>query len=171
MKEIKLSELKNTFNVINKYEGSISCGSFVVPYNQSKPVNPLTSSEKFLNSLDILYKRGDIDFEFDVEIEGKAKGLNDDIDIKNDQVIFNPKDKLIKVETIETTPKAINVGKTELDKIEESQAFLSQHWKTIERDLPSLPREEVFQHLRVAKLEEMTGKKVDLLEERLSQLS
>lgn len=168
---MKLSEKTKPFNVINKYAGYVGYASFTIEPNKSRTVNPATCSEKFLNALELLHKQGKVDFEFDVESESKSKEL-DNVEIQGSQAIFNPekKDRLINVEEIVTDSKPINVGKTEIDRVQESQEFLSQHWKTIERDLPQLSKESVEQHLRVAKQEKMSGKKVDLLEGQLSQL-
>lgn len=165
------------FNVLNKYEGRVVSGAFSLGHSESRIVDPAQVPQTLLDDLEIFYKRGNIDVQFDVESSKSTETLNTkNISTANhEHTVFNglnEDSKLINVESIENT-KALEVGESNADKIENAKKFLSEHWKTIEKELKRVFEiEDLKLLLSVANDLGMNGnKKYELIEERYKELN
>src|SRR5579875_556180 len=120
--------------VHNIAEGRIVSTAFSIGYKEYKDVIPNRLPERVINDLNSFYEEGKVDFE-EIKDEKLNKGsINVEKLISKtgvEHTVFKPQDRLINVEEIDTSGKAVSVGFSKMDAIE----LLDKHWKTLEKEV------------------------------------
>ena|SRR5437763_974655 len=160
--------------VINTANARVVTHSFSLSHNQEAIITVALLPENILNDLNIFHARGQIEF---VPMEDEApkkevieKHTENFISATGkEHVVFKPKDKLINVETIDTSGKAVDVAFSKMDAVE----LLSKHWKTLEKEIEKIDKlDDLKLILATAKELDMEGnKKFDMVNEKIQKLS
>jgi hypothetical protein len=158
--------------VINTAGSRVVTHAFSLAHDQEAIITTALLPEHILNDLNIFYERGQLEF-IPVEDETPKKAViekhTETVHTANgkESVIFKPQDKLINVESIDTTGKAIDVAFSKMDAVD----LLSKHWKTLEKAVANIEsKDELKIILSVAKENEMAIKKIEIVEKRLGEL-
>lgn len=156
--------------VINTAEGRIVSSAFSIGYKESIEVDTRRLQERVLNDLNFFYEDGKVAFEEIKEDKHEKGSVNiEKITTEHgaEHTIFKPSDRLINVEEIDTSGKAINMGFSKMDAID----MLGKHWKSLEKEvLGTSDISKLSLLLSVAREQVITGKKLEIIENRLNKL-
>lgn len=160
--------------VVNVSHSRIVTHAFSLAHEEKAIIKPTDFDEMILNDLNIFHERGLLEFVPVEDEEIKKKPLiekhTETVRTANgkEHVIFKPQDKLINVEAIDTTGKAIDVAFSKMDAVE----LLGKHWKTLEKEIEKIDKlDDLKLILATAKELDMEGnKKFDIVKNRLGAL-
>lgn len=165
IKELKRVKITNTANA------RVVTHAFSLAHDEETIINPSDFSSEILDDLNVFYSRGQLGFE-EVADEPKKELLEKHTEtLKSsngkEHVVFRPQDKLINVEPIDTSGKAVDVSFSKMDAVD----LLSKHWKTLEKAVANIDKkDELDLLLTVAKENEVANKKIEIIENRLGEL-
>jgi hypothetical protein len=179
---MKLFGYKNNVDIKNISGGRIAMGKFALAHNDSKVINPQDFGDDIVKALDIFLEKGKIEAKFEAKKKDEAKADSNVVQkesLKNEKgethehTVYDPetakKNKLIEVESLNDTDKAVAVNSISK---EEAEEFLAQHWKKIEKEVEKISDvKKLGKILDVAKELGMDGnKKFELIEDRIENL-
>jgi hypothetical protein len=158
--------------VINKANSRVVTHAFSLPHDKVAIIDTALLPDEILNDLNTFHARGAVEFvaieDEEVKKEVVEKHTETVHTANGEHVVFKPQDKLINVETIDTTGKAIDVAFSKMDAVD----LLSKHWKTLEKAVANMEnKDELKLVLSVAKENDMAVKKIEIVENRIKELS
>jgi hypothetical protein len=165
-----IKELKKV-KVVNHGGSRIVSHAFSLAHGEEVEIETNRLPEHILNDLNIFHARGQIDF-IPLNDEPKKSMFEkhtETIHTANGQehVVYKPQDKAINVEEIDLSGKAVEVGFSKMDAID----LLGKHWKTLEKEVLETKDVSKLKLLHaVAREQEVTGKKMEIIESRLGEL-
>lgn len=157
--------------IVNIANARIVTHAFSLAHDAKTIINPNDFSEEILKDLNVFFERGQIQF-IPVEDEPEKELIQKHTEIietglGKQHVVFKPQDRLINVEEIDLSGKAVEVGFNKMDAID----LLSKHWKSLEKEVgESTDVDKLNLLLSVAKEQEMTGKKLEIIKNRIGEL-
>jgi hypothetical protein len=166
-----IKELKKV-KIVNHGGSRIVSHAFSLPHGEEIDIETNRLPEHILNDLNIFHARGQIDF---IPLEDAPKKSiiekhTETIMTANgrEHVVYKPQeDKAINVESIDTSGKSVEVGFSKMDAID----LLGKHWKTLEKEVLETKDVSKLKLLHsVAREQEVTGKKMEIIESRLGEL-
>jgi hypothetical protein len=159
------------FMVKNISGGRIVSNLLSLPHGDSTTINPIGANQDTLKAIEILYSHGKAEISFDI-VEDKPKE-NSNLSVKQvdsengEHTIFNG---LIEVNETQAG-KSVEVEKSFTEESIKKD-FLEQHWKKIEAQLQEIDNVDVVEgYLELATELGIAGKKLDLLKQRIKELS
>lgn len=165
-----IKELKRV-KIVNTAGCRVVTHAFSLAHDEEIVVDVNRLPEHILDGLNIFHSRGQLDF-IPVE-DSPKKGLIENHTEKvvsatgKEHVVYRPQDKLINVEAIDTSGKAIDVAFSKMDAVD----LLSKHWKSLEKEvLETKDIEKLKLLLIVANEQGVTGKKYEIIKGRLGEL-
>lgn len=158
--------------VINTANARVVSHAFSLPHDKEAILETALLPDDILNDLNIFHARGQIKvvpFEDETPKKVAIEKHTETIRTANgEHVIFKPQDKLINVEAIDTTGKAIDVAFSKMDAVE----LLGKHWKTLEKEVANISKLDDLNLILVTARElDMQGnKKYDIIKNRIDEL-
>lgn len=185
------------FRVINKTDGKLLIGnSIMISYQDSEEYEPFQVTERDIQVLNYFIEKDGVAVENVVSKPAKGKAAPLPVSVvetsssesgkKNSHVLFDG-NKAIDTQEIDMSRPAIDVqeidmvGKAvevEIDYEDfdyserEAKRFLSQHWKTVESNINKIDDINILIfYLDMARVHDMTEKKIEIIEKRMQQVS
>lgn len=165
-----IKSINGVVHIKNIGYGRIVSQAFSIAHEGEVILDTRRQQERVLKDLQFFLDKGDID----VEIIGEQKPKQGTVNVEKvvtehgvEHTIFKPSDRLINVEEIDTSGKSVNLGFSKIDAID----LLAKHWKSLEKEVAETKDiNKIKMLLSVAKEQELTGRKLEIIQYRLQEL-